>query len=104
MISSGCIEGEVRCEWNPVVEELLTNGPMELKFHFPPRKVWKFPVDRFCIYEPSDEAWCRPLGIGEEIEVEESMTFPSVLVERVGPEDIKFTVLSSEGLTYDSQV
>jgi len=28
--------------------------------------VWRFPVERYWIYEPSDEEWCRPLGIGYE--------------------------------------
>ena len=27
---------------------------------------WIFPADRFVEYEPSDEVWCRPLGIGKE--------------------------------------
>lgn len=29
-------------------------------------KKWVFPVEKFWEYEPSDEAWCRKLGIGHE--------------------------------------
>ncbi len=32
------------------------------------RKVWLFPPHRFIEYEPSDEAWARPLGFGREID------------------------------------
>lgn len=38
------------------------------------KRVWQFPVERFVTYEPSDELWCRPLGIGCEIEVTERHT------------------------------
>lgn len=27
---------------------------------------WVFPTERFVIYEPKDERWCRFFGIGEE--------------------------------------
>ncbi len=33
------------------------------------RRGWLFPVDRFVEYEPSDEAWARPLGFGQEGDV-----------------------------------
>lgn len=29
---------------------------------------WVFPKEKFWIYEPSDEAWCRTLGLGHEEE------------------------------------
>ena len=32
----------------------------------PTRRGWQFPADRFVTYEPSDEAWARPLGFGHE--------------------------------------
>lgn len=40
------------------------------------RRVWKFPDDKFVQYEKSDEAWARPLGFGEEVEIVETVTIP----------------------------
>lgn len=37
---------------------------------------WVFPEDRFVTYEPSDESRCRFFGIGCEIEVVETISFP----------------------------
>jgi hypothetical protein len=34
-------------------------------------KKWVFPKEQFWEYEPSDEKWCRQLGIGHEIETTE---------------------------------
>lgn len=47
-----------------------------------PRRRWRFPEERFVSYEPSDEPWCRYLGIGEEVEEVESVELRA-LVTRV---------------------
>lgn len=36
---------------------------------------WVFPEDRFWQYEPSDEKWCRQLGIGGEVETAEPLIY-----------------------------
>lgn len=46
-----------------------------VEFLGPPK--WRFPVERFVEYSPSDEAWCRPLRIGQEVrEVEKAIEAP----------------------------
>uniref|UniRef100_A0A6M3IMC2 Uncharacterized protein n=1 Tax=viral metagenome TaxID=1070528 RepID=A0A6M3IMC2_9ZZZZ len=52
------------------------------------KKVWEFPPNRFIIYEESDEKWCRPLGIGQEIEVKETMEIPHAYVESMNEDEI----------------
>jgi hypothetical protein len=46
-------------------------------------KKWVFPKERFWEYEPSDEKWCRQLGIGHEEETSEPLILivdePSIL-------------------------
>lgn len=43
----------------------LFDFPIVVSEHIVERK-WIFPEDRFVIYEPKDEKWCRWLGIGHE--------------------------------------
>ena len=43
-------------------------------------RIWKFPDDPFVKYEPSDEPWCRRLGIGYELEVETVCVVPSASI------------------------
>lgn len=40
---------------------------------------WQFPDDKFVTYEPSDEEWCRPLGIGREVRAEKLLSIPVAL-------------------------
>ena len=47
------------------------------------RKIWQFPSDPFVTYEPSDEAWCRPLGIGKEVEITEVMLAPNAYMSAI---------------------
>lgn len=42
---------------------------------------WQFPSSRFVTYEPQDEQWCRFFGIGEEVEITETLTIPQAYLE-----------------------
>lgn len=41
------------------------------RFH----RKWQFPNHRFITYEPADEIWCRPLGIGKEVDTDEPLFY-----------------------------
>lgn len=69
----------------------IMKSEFDLKI-FTKRKVWRFPIEKFCTYEPSDEAWCRPLGIGEEIEIEEVTVFPDITVDSIDDLGVHFKV------------
>lgn len=47
------------------------------------KRVWQFPKERFVTYEPSDESWCRFFGIGKEIEVTETVTYPEACITQM---------------------
>lgn len=38
---------------------------------FAKKKIWQIPFDPFIEYEPVDEEWARPLGIGQEMMVDD---------------------------------
>lgn len=40
--------------------------------------VWEFPRWPHVEFEPSDEQWCRPLGIGREVTRRRNITIPNV--------------------------
>jgi len=76
---------------NNTLKMLSTYNYHNETFHFTvvtKKKVWKFPSNRFITYEPQDEKWCRPLGIGQEIEAEETMEIPHAYVESINEDEI----------------
>jgi len=63
-----------------LLETLVGNDKVETVTLYFPTIVWHFPKDPFVIYESTDEAWCRALGIGYEVEVEGVFEIPRALV------------------------
>ncbi len=47
------------------------------------RREWHFPEERFVAYESTDEAWCRPLGIGKEVETVDTLTVPRAYIRSI---------------------
>lgn len=54
-----------------------------ITIQLPLRTKWEFPKERFVTYEPSDERWCRPLGIGREITIQETINYPRAYVSSI---------------------
>ncbi|WP_417459044.1 hypothetical protein [Kordiimonas sp.] len=53
---------------------------------------WEFPNDPFVTYEPSDEEWCRPLGLGRQVESVETMTFPNAHIKNASFDGMAYTI------------
>ena len=65
-------------------------------------RVWKFPDEKFVRYEKSDEAWARPLGFGEEVEIVETVTIPRAVCVGFYDGSLQFKALDPvpEGLVF----
>lgn len=60
-------------------------------------KQWEFPQQRFVSYETTDESWCRFFGIGKEIEVVETVTFPQAYMREIHADGtFEFGVIPSQ--------
>lgn len=58
-------------------------------------KRWGFPKERFVTYEPSDESWCRYAGIGREVTVLRTVTFPQAAIVSIDAQSVTFEAFSS---------
>lgn len=64
------------------------------------RKIWQFPKERFVLYETHDESWCRFFGIGNEVDVVESVTIPNAYIRSVSPDgSIEFGAIAEPVVT-----
>lgn len=63
---------------------------------FATRKRWKFPVERFVTYEPSDEDWCRYFGIGQEVDVTPIIDMPRAYVDAADYDRVRFVGAASQ--------
>ncbi len=48
------------------------------------KKRWVFPKEEFVEYEPKDELWCRPLGIGREVSEATTVCAPRMVINEIG--------------------
>lgn len=77
---------------------LAVRGPLEVPvFNLVLRRqeqTWIPPKDKFVEYGPEDEYWMREAGYGKMAEAVITITYPSVIVEKMSKDGITFRPVS----------
>ena len=61
------------------MQRIISVPTADITIHVTKRK-WDFPRERFVEYEPQDELWCRPLGIGREVDAMDTIEIPNAVL------------------------